>query len=426
MWSGLAVSVTACHGLLDVTNPTLVRETDIANAPGANAKRLNVVSYMLQALPIVVFNGAMLTDEWILDGPPSEPPNPLNARDSQGYETSQGGADRHLGGLDRVFYESSIAIVAVRAYTPDPLRSEFLGELYGLSGFAVLQAAEDLCPGFPLNDVSAESQPIFGHPLTTDSALALANALLDSAVKYAHDSTRFVTLARVAKGRALLDQGKFDEAAAVVHPIETSATFDATYPNYNNVSSPMRGVWGNGGFNFALGDLEGGNGLPYVSENDARIPLIVGGKSAVDTTITKYKTSKYPRVSSITMASGIEARLIEAEAAVHAGDPNWITILNDLRANAISPALPALDAPTAVDSQVNLVYRERAYWLFLTGRRLGDMRRLIRVYGRNSETVFPTGPYPSGGTYGTATAIPFTFESAKTSNPYVTSGCTSR
>jgi len=43
---------------------------------------------------------------------------------------------------------------------------------------------------------------------------------------------------------------------------------------------------------------------------------------------------------------------------------------------------------------VNLLFRERAFWMYLTGQRLGDMRRLIRNYGRHAENVYPTGLYP--------------------------------
>ena len=154
---------------------------------------------------------------------------------------------------------------------------------------------------------------------------------------------------------------------------------------------------------------------------------MVGGKGAIDTSVTFYKTVKYPDLSApITLASGIEARLIEAEAALHAGDAQWLTTLNTLRQTAISPALPDLTDPGTADARLDLLYHERAYWLYLTGRRLGDLRRLIKVYGRGAETVFPTGPYPLGGTYGTATSIPFIFAANSTGNPYLTSGCTSR
>jgi hypothetical protein len=36
-------------------------------------------------------------------------------------------------------------------------------------------------------------------------------------------------------------------------------------------------------------------------------------------------------------------------------------------------------------------------WMYLTIHRWGDMRRLIRQYGRTQDKVFPTGTYFKGG-----------------------------
>jgi len=130
----------------------------------------------------------------------------------------------------------------------------------------------------------------------------------------------------------------------------------------------------------------------------------------------------------MTLSSGIEARLIEAEAALNAGDPSWFTTLNTLRATMIVPAMaPIASMPVTTDAKVDLLYQERAFWLYLTGRRLGDLRRLMRNYGRGAETLFPTGPYSMrGGNYSTATAIPFVQSSEQRYNPNLTSGCTTR
>ena len=55
------------------------------------------------------------------------------------------------------------------------------------------------------------------------------------------------------------------------------------------------------------------------------------------------------------------------------------TILNDLRdAQGLDP----LPTPGNRDAAVDQLFSERAFWLFATGHRLGDMRRLIRQYGR--------------------------------------------
>jgi len=421
---GLVFALAACHGLLDVSDPTLVQDKDIANAAGANARRLDASNYLNTDAPDLMASVAIITDEWISDRPLNGGYDLLDKRDSQGYESAAGVDDRYLGTWDRVYYATSIAIPPVRAYTPDSLKSDFLGQLYGIRGYAVLQIAEDVCPGFPLNDVSADNRPLYSGPLTTDSALVIANAQLDSAVKYAHDSTRFVTLARVAKGRALLDQGKYAEAAAVVASVQTAWVYQTEFNLVGNYMSA--GNWSQGGYNYAVGDSEGGNGLPFASANDPRISAQLAGTGAVDTMKPMYITVKYPDYNTpVTLASGVEARLIEAEAALHAGDPSWLTTLNTLRATAISPSLPALSDPGTAPARVDLLYHERAFWLYLTGRRLGDLRRLIRNYGRDPETVFPTGAYPLGDVYKGATAIPFIL-AGQPSNPRITQGCTTR
>jgi hypothetical protein len=69
------------------------------------------------------------------------------------------------------------------------------------------------------------------------------------------------------------------------------------------------------------------------------------------------------------------------------------------------------------DERVDFHFRERALWLFLTAHRLGDMRRLIRQYGRTENTVFPSGAYyrPQFPTFGTDVTFPVPF--AETNNP---------
>ena len=97
------------------------------------------------------------------------------------------------------------------------------------------------------------------------------------------------------------------------------------------------------------------------------------------------------------LANGTEARLIEAEATLRAGDAaTWLSTLNGLRATQISPALAPLVDPGTANARIDLQFRERAFWLFATGHRLGDLRRLVRQYGRPTETVFPTGAYRAG------------------------------
>jgi hypothetical protein len=121
----------------------------------------------------------------------------------------------------------------------------------------------------------------------------------------------------------------------------------------------------------------------------------------------------------------LQANTQAARDAVYAG-------LNSLRTtgapiggtNTNNITVPALTtgAPTSQDAAIDLLYKERAYWLWLTGNRLGDLRRLVRIYKRGVEAVFPTGALtsPLEGTYGTGTTVTVPF--SERNNPNFT-GC---
>jgi hypothetical protein len=77
--------------------------------------------------------------------------------------------------------------------------------------------------------------------------------------------------------------------------------------------------------------------------------------------------------------------------------------------------LPALTLAGSQAAQVDQLFKERAYWLYLTSHRLGDLRRLVRQYNRPVESVFPTGSYHKSGTYGTDVNVPI--PQAEDNNP---------
>jgi len=164
-----------------------------------------------------------------------------------------------------------------------------------------------------------------------------------------------------------------------------------------------------------MSDREGINGLNFVSANDPRLPVVDSGL-ALDNIDQKYIPASFTSFAApIVVASGIEARLIEAEAELRAGQiPAWAATLNALRADQTEtgvgglPPLPP-DSTTAASAaeQLDVMFRERAFWLYGTGHRHGDLRRLIRQYGRTQDQVFPTGPYQHTiGQYGSDVTFP--------------------
>jgi starch-binding outer membrane protein, SusD/RagB family len=129
-------------------------------------------------------------------------------------------------------------------------------------------------------------------------------------------------------------------------------------------------------------------------------------------------------------ANGIDARMIEAEKALRDGNVSgWLAIHNALRASPPTihatavAALPPLADPGTPEARVNLHFREKALWTFSRGQRLGDMRRLIRQYGRNANTVFPVGTHYKGGEFGPDLNLPIV--QAEQNNPNF-QGCIDR
>ena len=309
------------------------------------------------------------------------------------------------------------AITAMQRYAPTP--PSRIGHLFGLLGYTEIFLAETMCSGIALSSV-VDLVPQPAPASTTVQVLERAVADFDSAMSYAADSARILNLARVGKGRALLDLARFTDAAAAVSAVPTSysyATEHSASVQQNFLFQAM-----NTSRSVSVSDREGGNGLDFRSANDPRVPTRLVGKGA-DGITDAYAFTKFTSLASpVVLASGIEARLIEAESQLKQGDASGaLTKLNQLRTT--TPGLAPLALPATTAAQVDLLFRERAFWMFATGHRQGDLRRLVRQYGRNQESVFPTGQYRGGLLYGNAVA--FAPVPAEANNPNST-GCLNR
>ncbi len=425
--------ITGCGDLLTVPeDPTQIEESQLNDAQGAELLRRSALRWQNRAVTTGALSSGLLTDEFMRDGPPVSDPSSagnqqlLDMRQSALYELNPSSAfDTYLF-WQLVREAANVALPKLEAYAADDVRGPYMGHMLALRGFASLRLAEYMCPGFPLHDV-VDYKVVVGPPLTTEQALERALADLDSAVTLSVDSVRILNLARIGRARTLLNLGRYSEAAAAASGVPTGFVYNAEYSTATgdgqNVVSFVSFFWGT---RVAVSDREGGRGLDFVSANDPRAQTTFR-RLAVDRVTRLHGVTKYPSLASpIVMVSGVEARLIEAEAALQANDAaTWLAKLNELRRTAITPALADTTDPGTQSGRVDLTFRERAFWLFATGSRLGDLRRLIRHYGRPSETVFPTGAYRLGNAYGTATSIPFPARLETPFNSAVT-GCTTR
>jgi hypothetical protein len=328
-----------------------------------------------------------------------------------------------------------------------------LAEALNISALSYITLAENYCNAVPISTVDASGNFVYGPALTADQLLAVAvqkadsaltNATAASGVGAAAKRTEQARLARIVKARALLDLNKPAEAAAAIGG-ETGvpSTFQYNYTHSETTARQNNGVWGVtvSVARFGVPDREGINGLPFLSEGntagtvkDPRIANVIRGGTGrgFDNATTQYMQQKYSaRSSAVVIADGVEARLIEAEAALRAGNAaGALTILNALRSNSAlltlrgypAGSLPALTQAATTATQVDQLFKERAYWLYLTSHRLSDLRRLVRQYSRSAESVFPTGAYHKAGTYGTDVNSPI--PQAEDNNPnFNRAGC---
>jgi hypothetical protein len=297
-------------------------------------------------------------------------------------------------------------------------------EVLSLAGFSYVLFGENYCSGVPFSTIDAGGNITYGDPQTRDAVLQIAVAKFDSAITIAtsQEDADLANLASVGKARALLDLNQPDAAATAAADVPSS--FQYLVRSSSNSLRQNNGIWNYTAntFAFSVPNREGGNGLPYVTANDPRLDVVVTGQLGFDRATPFKLQLKYPDLqSSVVLASGIEARLIQAEAQFRAGTPGpAMATLNSLRAFA---GLDPLADPGSDVERTNLLFSERAFWTWGTAHRLGDMRRLVRQYSRPQETVFPVGEYHKGGAYGSD--VNFPVSSDERNNPKFT-GCIDR
>ncbi len=419
------LATTACRpsDVLSVPPPAGVTPSSVyQNRTGAEALFADGKVQLFQAL--AGFNGLFewsgdLADEfkWTFFLYASSFAN-IDARVTTGGSGFQESGDGAIQQLLRARLTLVTAVAALQQYEPSSGR-QATGEAFALIGYAELLAAEDYCAGVPLDALAPSNGIRYGQQLTTDSLLRIAITDFDSAAANAAGDATVGALAAIGQGRALLDLGQFAAAAVAVRAVPTNFVYQTDLepsasglgqPNTYNLYDYQLQNYGCGWLNVA--DRKGANGLGFVSAADPRLVLnamiteTCDGLYAGSADSVWYYPMKFGNPSTyVPLARGVEARLIEAEAALQATQASvWAGDLNALRSDSADTKvmfqnlLPPDSTTTASQAaQVDVMFRERAFWLYGTGTRLGDMRRLVRQYGRAQSTVFPTGAYPNGG-----------------------------
>lgn len=339
-------------------------------------------------------------------------------------------------------------------------------QLRAIEGYVYVALSEGWCGAVPFTVVpdTGTIDPArlgYGSPISTTAMNDTAIARFNEALRY--DPTN--VLAQVGKGRALLNEGRFAEATAAVAAVPQTYVYLLQH-SLNSASeyNPIASLQQNG--RYGLSNLEGGtivdstgatvsvrsdadtllltslspSGLPFRGLQDPRIPYTK--QTCFTSSVRCFLDQDYPTyASAVPLASGVEAALIRAEALYqNAQYGDMLDTLNALRANAAAlipalwpqqqqtfgnislAALPTTSIADANTARATL-FAERAYWLFVTGHRQGDLRRLARApYSLPTNQVFPSGKFFRGGTYGNDVAYPLPNQESNNPN-FNTSAC---
>lgn len=433
-----ALAVTgACHDLLSVKTPDVVRPTDLTTAAGRAALRAGAFGDFAKAYggdasasdaqETQILATGMLGDEYKnTDTDPERIAYDARRADPKGV-------GNHLSNfyavLQRARQSAEVTAAAFTQAAPTNM-NQVNAEMMSLAGFIYTFLGEDYCNGVPISSVSSEGAIQYGTPQTNQQLFQTAVARFDAAITSAQaaNNASLEQLARVGKGRALTDLGQYAAAATTVTTVPTNFRYTLAYST--NTPRQQNAVFYAVNLlqRWSVANKKGANGLDYqdaFTAGDPRTPWVVNpNNTGFDKTAgTQYFQMLYPSLSaSIPLATGVEARLIEAEAALAAGSSaSFTSIHNQLRATLNKTQVGPIDADTmSASARVSFHFRERALWMYSTGHRLGDMRRLVRQYGRPIDQVFPTGPYYRSlyPTFGTDVNFPVSF--AETNNPNFT------
>lgn len=328
----LALGLAGCEeGLLEVDDPDVV-QPDALQGPDAVPIRINgIIGDFHNAYDEYVLYSALLTDEMILAGTfptridvderivQQDPDNgTVNADIYEPMHVSRASADEGYAVFQEALGNEEFS--EVQAQVRDGIA---VARFYG--GYQRILFAEGYC------------QSIFGgpdgesSPSGPDARMEEALAMLQEAETAANEAglPDLATAARVGQGRALLWLGRYQEAASTVSGVPDDFVFFSEYSGnntaqYNEVFQMTTGTIT--ALRWTVGDGTADNRhnerWPYFQEwvDQGLLDPDVDLEAAEIGIPVVLQTIYNSPSSNILIASGWEARMIEAEAELRAGN----------------------------------------------------------------------------------------------------------
>lgn len=331
-----------------------------------------------------------------------------------------------------------------------------LAEMYFTEAYMINLLAEHFCNGQPLSSIEGFVETPSAR-IPTDSLYRIAQAKVDSGVTLigalaTTNDVRVRNALQVLRARIALNQGNFALAATAASTVPTSFTWDQEHTL--TVRTP--GVWSlvNNQRRYIVSNNEGPLAMGFANAvQDPRVPSCQPGTGGFNTAacaalnitnVNSFDSNNLavPRMRyqliwetdsrNVSLVNGLQARLFEAEAQNRLGNfttasTGSLAILNALRAAPPAYVLPGrtitgltpLVDPATADGQRDLIFREKGFWLFGTGHRFGDLRRMMRQYNMTQNQVWPNGVWQINRVPGYSTDVTFPTPAAEANNPLV-------
>jgi len=389
-WVGLAVlclslGLAACD--LEVTNPGVLEDAyidDPVNLPALIAGVRGSYTYAA-AGPVggygVYLAGALLTDEAVHSGTEVglrgfsdgiareewQEVHELWAEASRARWTAEDLVRRLDRQIARAAPEDTGTIAELE---------EHLLEALIWAGFSGRLLGENFC------EAVIDKGPSQPHTVFFERAEAHFTRAIQLATE--QGSEEFLLVAHAGRAQVRVGLGRWQDAVADAALVPTEFVFTQAhyYPSdretngFRSASLPANPVFTVWGTPFADWGATGGDPrVRYTMPTSGGSPVIGLDQRRPFWQQTKYSASAAP----IEVATGVEMRLIEAEAALRAGDvPGAVAAIQLVRDYRNAPpsnmGLPPAAAADANEAWT-LLMRERGIELWLEGRRLGDIRR---------------------------------------------------
>jgi starch-binding outer membrane protein, SusD/RagB family len=429
----LAAATAACSpdDILEVEDPDTIEPLDVRTAAGANAVRIGALARFRLATTAstsptggesLIMLGGLFADEWN-NGDSFIARQEIDRRQITLENNFLTDANRQL---HRARSGAEQAIALLDQYNPNA-PGWHVAEMHFVQAYSINLLAEHYCDGLVFSSI-VDGRDVYGSPETTQAAFerALDHTTLGLALITGTTAAdqRVTNALRVTRGRILMNLNRPAEAATAVAAVPTGYQYvhaHAIATGENNAAWSLN----TNSRRYSVSDNEGGNGLDFATAGDPRVPVCRGGQPGCITQAIRDDLSQpifvqrlwLTREDPIALIRGVDARMIEAEAQYRSGSFEAALITMNAARATVTGLLPLID-PLTETARVDMLFRERAFWQFARGYRMGDMRRLVRQYGRPANAVFPTGEWHKGGSYGSDVNAPVPF--AELNNPQLT------